>query len=180
MQWQTYNFDDLRQQVPVMQYKRLVLNMPSTYKYVYTPKLQYGYGFLLRNIMYKAGYGIWSNGGTTYRANYFIEIVKNLNNIDMQNNPIPLDVIGTPGHCTPSVDLYYPSPAPYDQDGYGLSMWALPQVKNNLILNIFYAYSEVVELKISTDHNLSEQFKLYLDLLLFGYLIPEKSLSMWR
>jgi hypothetical protein len=171
--WEFLQFDDVSQQVPYMLWKRFLIEGRDGIKFNFTPQLPHGYGFLLREIMHKGTFYATSNGAAPVIQDK-IELLQKLNYTELQSEPYPVDLISTPGWS----DVYYhPAPAPVDAGALNVCADCNPPVKNKIILNVFYQHNEAIEVLIQ---RYNSGFLCHFDLLLFGYLIADKKLAMWR
>ncbi len=171
-----FNFDDYRQQVPVFYYKRFQKSLLGGLMFsdiIWTFPFDFGYGFLLRRVSAK-----WINevgGGMVPKLLIsFFDIVRGATR---QNDPYPLEQVATPGYDGVTSVV---APSPVDQDIFGVCLKATP-LKNRLIYNLYYKFRDTMSLKLNFDQ--APPFyegDEYIDLLLDGYLIPEKDLAMWK
>lgn len=177
------NIDVIRQQIPAFYYRRfrLLTGTPIIQKQIFSIPLDYGFGYLLRNI--SSRWSAFDHGGALFSNGLDIELVHWTRGRRLQNFPYPLRLISTPGETEPippAVTGYVASPLPVDTTGFSINFFASP-VRNRIVINEYYFYRETLYLELqfrsraalSTDTN-------YIDVMLDGYLIPERSLDMWK
>lgn len=175
-----FNFDDYRQQVPAFFYKRFRKDNPTTN--IESPEtwvipLDFGYGYLLRMITSK--WPMYESQSASIYPTLNISLFNTIRGATRQNNPIPLRLVSTPGKdgC-----FRFPAPAPVDNDIFNICYSATPPLKNRLVYNLFYQYRDAIHMKFNFSPELPTQFHEieYFDIMLDGYLIPEKDLSLWK
>jgi len=171
MLWEILDYDILRQQTPVMIYKRLTVPFGDT-TFEYMPTIDEGYSFLLREIRWKSNMQDVSDGVANYDVR--LEFIRSLRGRELQNVPLPPGLFSTPGK---QYGLFAAAPAPVDMDIGGQVADAVPVVKNNLFLNYLYQHRETIKIRLS---NPAAGADGKLDLVLIGYQIPDTTLDLWR
>lgn len=175
-----FNFDDYRQQVPYFYFKRfhpdaITNGFEADINWIIP--LDFGYGYLLRQISSK--WPKYENQIGAQYPNLNISLFNTIRGATRQNNPIPLRLVSTPGKdgC-----VQVAAPAPVDNDIFSVCYTSVPPVKNRLIYNLFFQYRDAIHLKLNWSPQLPLQFfeNSYMDIMLDGYLIPQKDLSMWE
>lgn len=179
-----YNQEIAREVLPYFIYKRLKL---THYREYFTFKIDYGFGYWLRSIRVK--YSELANnrpstfyitpGGEESAPKLLLEIFDNANFKARQPLPVFAELISTPG----SDKCYsFAAPLPVDNDGFSINFSASPAVKSLSNLNFLYKYGDIIRIDITgqTPPNEGSDMKpLYLDLLLTGYYVPQKSFEMY-
>ena len=172
--------DFYRQALPFFYWKRFDLYPQGPFKdgpkYQFSFPLDYGYAFLLSEMIFKQG--------ADYEGKVKIEMISKVRGREYQMFPFYPRLISTPG----DTGTYPPAPAPVDSGALNRVSYAR-RVENNLSaspssrlpLNVFYHYRENVFINVQ----LSTFFwglygPSFADLLLIGYLIPERKLAMWK
>lgn len=158
-------FNEVKQQVPYLFYKRFHLQNAANQREFFTPQLPEGYGFLLREIFFKAG----QERVPDTQANFYMELTQKVNGNVLQLSPYPIDLISTPGQGGVTV---FPVISAHDNKNFGRVMTATAP-KNRIILNIYYTHHEIVEFVLRETTGLD----VYADVVLFGYLLPGKNLQ---
>lgn len=174
-----YNFDDYRQQVPQFYYKRFkielgVLQIGLPHSQIWSFKLTQGYTYLLRNYAAK-----WTQYHEGSPERFFpipkISFFNKIRATNYQAEPIPPQYMTTPG----GQDVWSATAhAAVDQDAFGVVLTVAP-LKNILTQNYFYQYNDNVFVQLDLPASPEEIEDFYFDLVLFGYLIPQKDLGMW-
>lgn len=173
--------DFYRQALPFFFWKRFSLFPQGPFKdgpkYQFSFPLDYGYAFLLSEIMFK-------QGGDPYEGKVKIEIISKARGREYQMFPFYPRLISTPG----SNGLSLPAPAPVDNGALNRcnTAWNYEDFtstgpKSRLPLNLFYHYRENVFINVFLSTFFWGLYSpSFADLLLIGYLIPERKLAMWR
>lgn len=168
---QTLDIDYLKQQVPAWFFRRLTSNSINKYIDFLIP-IDWGYGYLLRSI--KSKWRDVAGAGEPNSGHLDIKFIKTTRARELQNDYYPVRLISTPGENGVN---FVAAPNPVDNDIFSKCFAATP-VKNVLILNYYYQYRETMYIKLLIG-GLIEQDN-YVDILLDGYYIPEKSLPLWK
>lgn len=176
-----YLFDDYRQQIPYYYYKRFrteigtipVANLPMNNLWSF--RLTQGYTYLLRSYAAKwSGHQEGSPGDPL--PDVLISFYNKIRATNYQTQPFPARLVTTPGGQGVWAATAH---APVDQDAFGVVLTEKP-LKNILTQNLFYQFNDNVYMEINYPVTIVENEYTYLDLVLFGYLIPEKDLEMWK
>lgn len=171
------NYDLLRSQVPAFYYKRFKVD-DIRIKFYFSIPLDYGFGYLLRRISSKWSEEVIPNGNA-YHKDVKYTLIHTTRGRRLNDLPAPLRLVSTPAETNVFLAA---APAPVDNDGYGVCFAATP-VKNRLVFNEYYFYRETLFIEFIFNLNMNttpaELITAYLDVMLDGYLIPEKSLEMW-
>lgn len=179
MEYDKLSYDVLRQQVPFLIYKRLILYEYNNI-YYFNPEIPVGYVYLLRMVSFKGVYKV-EEPPPSPKSSYRIEFIRSLRGRVAQNLPLPLSLMSTPGW---SDAVATPSPQPADPPTTPpqYSFTDLPQLKNRIILNYLYQHRETIECRIRHYSQIPSQEigKWWIDIVLFGYFLPEFTLDMWK
>lgn len=170
MYWKMLDFDVLRQQVPIMIYKRFELPAGKI-KTFFIPTIDAGYSFLLRECSFRTS--LITDIGAINSSS--IEFIHTTRGRELQNIPTPLNLISTPGY---QENEFRAAVAPVDDTAFNVSGNATPVVKNRLILNYLYQRNETIKIKLGNVLNTTATGH-YLDLLAIGYYIPDTTLELW-
>lgn len=168
--------DVLRQQVPAFYYRRFkVLAASQASPLIFNQELNYGYGYLLRQVTIK--YPERNNIGTPNAPNPILDIAYTniISAVPYQNLSYPIDLASSQGN--PGVS-WANQPSSVDQDGFGIGMTATP-LKNRIIYNLYYFYRQNIFIELRFRQNVPI-VETYVDVMLTGYQIPEKNLDMWK
>lgn len=171
--------DFYRQALPFFYWKRFFLYPMGPFidgpKYQFSFPLDYGYAFLLSELIFKQAGG--------YCGKVKIELISKARGRDYQMFPFYPRLISTPS----DVGNYPPAPAPVDNGALNRCSSAITESNlsaspsSRLPLNIFYHYRENVFINIQLSTFFWGLYSPSLaDILLIGYLIPERKLAMWR
>lgn len=165
-------YDILRQQVPAFFYRRLEVAGGAGLKHYLNIPIAQGYVYLLREVSWRSSFylAIDSVGVNDLR----LEFVKSTRGRLLQNIPYPAGLISTPAY---QFAPFSAAPAPVDNTAFSVNPDANPPLKNRLILNYLYQHKELIEVRWV---NQGSGHVSWIDTLLCGYYIPEKSLSQWR
>ncbi len=172
-----FNFDDYRQQVPMFFYKRLVIDNqfegPNNYPYdiIFTQLLDQGYSYLLRRISVKWPWFASSKMIPDLKISFFNKV----RGSTYQSVPYPVEHVSSPGK---EDVLVVAAPSPVDLTAFGVSMTTL-SLKNRMVYNLYYKWKDVIFTKFNFDSIGGEWGKFYIDVMMDGYLIPQKDLHMW-
>ncbi len=172
-----FSYDDYRQQVPYFYYKRFEIDFNSANlgrSNIWSFALDYGYAYLLRRLSSQ-----WpiKDDIATPQTELDISFFNMIRGSKYQDKPYPLRQVTTPGN--PDIN-FSAAPAPVDQDGFGINFDAAG-VKNRLVYNLFYQFRDAIHIEVNFRVQVPPVAagKTYVDLMLDGYLIPEKNLAMW-
>ena len=164
------NYDLLRQQTPAFYYKRFRILTGTAFKFYFLIPLDFGYGYLLRRISSK-----WANFTGEVQPPLDYELIHTTRGRKLNNIPAPLRLISTPG--TDGVTVVN-APSPVDNAGFNVCMSDEP-LKNRVVINEYYFYRETLYLNLYFRAVAGVEIDRYIDIMLDGYLIPEKDLEMW-
>ena len=152
------DFDLLREGQPWFLYKRVSLVDPVGYCFF---PLEYGFWYLLRKVNMKYADTDVAGANRTNRLN--VEAILRGTNKIPQNEPIPFDLLSSPGPA---------GVAP----GAGGQLTATG-VKTSKLLNTLYPFRDNIELYVTGQQT---SLPAFVDIVCIGYLIPEKSFHMWE
>ncbi len=152
------NFDPIRESQPWWIYEKKLINQETIY---FSSEIDYGFWFLLRSIHVK-----WperNQANTIWNPDLNMEMYERGANITPQNLPTPFKLFAT-------------------QNSDGVSptsgITTATSKKNIKLFNYVFPYRDNIELRIHRSFTPTNTFDC--DILLIGYLLPEKSMEMWK
>lgn len=162
-----------RQAIPNWQYTRMeIVAAQQTVLY----QIPIGYAYMLERVLSK-----WpdrdANPPTIAIPQVLVELTEVVRERSRQNVAYRLRLISTPAE--PGV-VVSAAPSPVDLDNFGVEFTATPVKKQEPVGGIIFAYGSNVELKVTGQQFVAGTWRpQYVDIVLVGYSIPEKSLIMW-
>jgi hypothetical protein len=158
---------------PYFIYKRLEI---KTAREFFFHKLDYGYGYFLRRLVARWPAFVYAGSTRSNSPELNFEFFDKSKHISRQIEPIPGNLMFTPGQDGDSIA----ESTPVDLDNYGYN-FPSSQPKGFKLLNYFYMYGSQIELQITGQAGMSgTQHPFFVDLLLSGYYLQEKSLPLWN
>jgi hypothetical protein len=134
--------------------------------------LPYGYGYLLRRVL--ANWPTVNPAGVKYSGNLRLEFMGVGTWKSRQIDPNPLSLFSSP--AGQGDDLAGPGVRQYAGVG-GAVVFTSANRASWRILNYQYLFGDTFNLHVTGQDSIDPA---YFDLVLHGYLIPERSLSMWQ
>lgn len=169
---QSIEVDAIMQRRPQVLYTRFKRENNNTrVSFYYT--LPYGYGYLLQEIIWKAP-NFQAGEAITVLPDWKMELIKLGRGRKQQNEPYPMDLIGTPGKDS----CITVAPAPVDDKNFSVCFQSKPPLIN-LQYNEIYWYNDTIEFHL-TQKNIFFDEVNYIDFVVVGYLIPAKDLKLWE
>lgn len=134
-------------------------------------KVDFGFNFLLRRIRsHFAEMNMVGGVHTQFLRTMNIEIIEKAYNVMPQNVPIPLSLCTTPASSGTVID-------PTGTASYA-DLTATAPLADKLINKLFPNGSNI-EIYINGNAALATTFPMYVHIIIIGYLIPKKTLTMW-
>jgi hypothetical protein len=175
------NLDIARDVFPLVIYKRLQV---GHYREYFTHQIDYGFGYLLRyvRIKYPAYAPVKPDLVTALPVGRFdsekivLEFFDAASFKARQPAPFTAELISSPG-----ADGCYAmtAPAAVDQYGFGVNFSATPTPLSTSYLNFLYKNGDTIRIDITgQSYNGSIFAPGFIDIALFGYYIPERSIEM--
>jgi hypothetical protein len=127
----------------------------------------------------------------SYAPDLKIEIFDIANDKERQSEPFIVDLFSTPGR---EGSFYRPAPLPYNQAGFGVNASVTPP-KYSSSLNFLYRYGDAIWIKFSGMQSITTiknpetgamdactafWSPSYIDILLEGYYVPQRTFKMWK
>ena len=156
-----------------VQLQNPALTLPATklpYGYM-NFKVDFGFNFLLRRIRsHFAEHDMVGGLHTQFLNTMNIEIIEKAYNVMPQNVPTPLNLCTTPASSGTTID-------PTGAAIYGDLTATAP--KADKLINKLFPNGSNIEIYINGNAALATTFPMYVHIVLIGYLIPKKTLTMW-
>ena len=149
--------DKLQGSQPYFIYERITLVSPIEY-FLHT--IDYGFFYLLRSIVVQ--YPEIDSTGAIFGPHLRFESVETTVNHRVQNEPIPFELVTTPGSSGVAVNA--------------ADQLTATQPLNQKKFNVVHPNRDVIEFRISGQNGTTPEL---VDIMLVGYLIPFDKLKMW-
>lgn len=166
----TLDIETLSTQWPQLIYKRLVTNGAPV---KFLEPLPFGYGFILIDLRAQWAF---KTDNDDILPELKVEFKKTVGSKMLQDKPYWLNHVSTPGNQD-TLEAQT-EPMPVDNFNYSVAFEA-KSVKNQIRYNEYYQYREVIDLNLLYDTHNALPSTQYIDIVLVGYYVPDKSLSVW-
>lgn len=148
---------NLQNSQPYFIYRRLILTKQVEY---FLFDIDYGFNYLLRNINVR--FPEIDSTGAVYGPTLNFESIENSVGRRAQNEPIPFNLLATPGSSGVSVN--------------GSGQMTSASLKNKKMLNVAYPYRDTIQFKVSGQDGITP---VAVDIVLIGYLVAKGNIDMW-
>ena len=140
-------------------------------------KIDSGYSYFMRRAVLSYPQVITAVAGDQWGPYLSIEFLDRAKNKPRQKQPIPFQLISTPAGWRTTENV---APAPVDATAFNVNFGASVRPSHKLN-NYFYAFADVIEMEVTgfAVVGLFGRQPDYFDVMLEGYNIPERTLSMW-